>query len=103
MCYLCRADLGQEGYHHFCQHFRATGGQCKECEKCDLYRNEDETAVVKKAREVAEKEWWANEGKGVSKDLVVKSQPLLGANWWDWRVWENWTDVLTERLVLIRV
>lgn len=103
MCYLCRADLGQEGYHHFCQHFRATGGQCKECEKCDLYRNEDETAVVKKAREIAEKEWWANEGKGVSKDLVVKSQPLLGANWWDWRVWENWIDVLVEKMILVRV
>lgn len=103
MCYLCRADLGQEGYHHFCQHFRANGGQCKECEKCDLYRNEDETAVIKKARGIAEKEWWSNEGKGVSKDLVVRTQPLLGVNWWDWSVWENWIDILVERLVLVRV
>ncbi|KAE9981083.1 hypothetical protein EG328_011880 [Venturia inaequalis] len=103
MCYLCRADLGQEGYHHFCQHFRANGGQCKECEKCDLYRNEDETAVIKKARGIAEKEWWSNEGKGVSKDLVARTQPLLGVNWWDWSVWENWIDMLVERLVLVRV
>jgi hypothetical protein len=103
MCYLCRADLGQEGYHHFCQHFRATGGQCKECEKCDLYRNEDETTVVTKAKEIAEKEWWENEGKGVSKDFVVKNQPLLGGDWWDWRVWEGWIDDLVEKLVLVRV
>ncbi|QDS69495.1 hypothetical protein FKW77_006814 [Venturia effusa] len=103
MCYLCRADLGQEGYHHFCQHFRATGGQCQECDKCDLYRNEDETAVVKKAKEIAEKEWWENEGKGVSKDVVMRSQPLLGTNWWDWRAWEDWIDILVERLVLVRV
>lgn len=103
MCYLCRADLGQEGYQHFCQHFRAAGGQCKECEKCDLYRNEDETAVVKKAKVIAEKEWWENEGKGVSKDFVDKNQPLLGGNWWEWRVWEGWVDDLVEKLVVVRV
>lgn len=103
MCYLCRADVGQEGYQHFCQHFRATGSQCKECERCDLYGDEDATAVIKKAREIAEKEWWKNEGKGVSKDLVVLNQTLLGAGWWDWRVWEKLIDTLVENMVLVRV
>jgi hypothetical protein len=46
-----------EGYRHFCQHFRPAGGRCTECEKCDLYRSEDEDEIVRRAGMRAEKEW----------------------------------------------
>ena len=45
MCYTCRQGLGgrgNEGYEHFCQHFRPAGGKCAACDKCDLYLGEDE-------------------------------------------------------------
>ncbi|KAF2805492.1 uncharacterized protein BDZ99DRAFT_106216 [Mytilinidion resinicola] len=42
MCYVCRADIREQSYAHFCQHFREQPGVCKICERCDLYRTEDE-------------------------------------------------------------
>lgn len=75
MCYVCRNEIGKEGYGHFCQHFRELGGRCKECDRCDLYIVEDEDAVVRRAAERAEKEWADREGK---KDGVTSpgfSQP----------------------------
>ena len=83
MCYLCRKALTRssagaaanagganggaagdgEGYQHFCPHFRPVPGRpCIECQKCDLYRNEDEDLVVKKAGEEAERQWRIREG-----------------------------------------
>ena len=79
MCYVCRQGLGRggnrglvrggneeegegEGYRHFCQHFRPTGGRCTECDRCDLYRGEDEDEVVGLAGERAEREWREREG-----------------------------------------
>ena len=79
MCYLCRKALGapslleypragrpaedMEGYRHFCEHFRINPGRsCTECRKCDLYRSEDEDAIVKRAGETAEMEWRVREG-----------------------------------------
>ncbi|MCJ1387335.1 hypothetical protein MMC18_000177 [Xylographa bjoerkii] len=53
-----------EGYRHFCQHFRPAGGTCGECEKCDLYRAENEDEIVRRAGERAEKEWREREGLG---------------------------------------
>ena len=70
MCYVCRQGLGSrglggedgEGYRHFCQHFRPKGGRCGECDKCDLYKGEDEDVTVRRAGEVAEREWRIREG-----------------------------------------
>ena len=74
MCYVCREGLASQGYHHFCQHFRDRPGQnCQECNKCDLYRVEDEDAVVKRAREAAEKEWWAKQNPGANGGELMKS------------------------------
>jgi hypothetical protein len=42
MCYVCRQDVEQQGYQHFCQHFRPLGGACKTCNRCGLYDKEDE-------------------------------------------------------------
>lgn len=57
-----------EGYRHFCQHFRPAGGRCAECDKCDLYRGEDEEEVVRRAGERAEREW--REREGLAGDVV---------------------------------
>ena len=51
-----------EGYRHFCQHFRPMGGRCTECDKCDLYRGEDEDEIVRRAGERAEREWRRKQG-----------------------------------------
>lgn len=56
-------DLQPEGYKHFCEHFRAVpGSRCTECDKCDLYRTEDEEEVARRAGEEAERAWRIREG-----------------------------------------
>lgn len=58
MCYLCRADVGEEQYDHFCPHFRARPGEpCRECQKCLLFQEENEDEVLQSARAKAEEEW----------------------------------------------
>lgn len=96
MCYICRQDLGKgdggEGYRHFCQHFRPLGGKCSECDKCDLYRSEDEDRIVKAAGEDAEREWREREG-------MVGVEGLKGAgddkeDWWEAKkTLQGWFDV----------
>ncbi|KAF2836055.1 hypothetical protein M501DRAFT_940607 [Patellaria atrata CBS 101060] len=76
MCYVCRQQIGKDGYGHFCQHFRVQPGRaCTECEKCDLYRTEDEDVLIKRAAEQAEREW--REKNGTDKSVQ-----------WEKRVWE---------------
>ncbi|KAL8855025.1 MAG: hypothetical protein Q9221_000222 [Calogaya cf. arnoldii] len=100
MCYVCRQGLGPmeggEGYQHFCQHFRYEAGRCRECEKCDLYRAEDEDALVKAAGLEAEKEWREKQGVMSGKGKLetvgtvgrwedrgeVKSMPQAVVDWW---------------------
>jgi hypothetical protein len=63
MCYICRGEItSKEGYTHFCQHFRPHGGRCNECERCDLYGDEDEADAIRKAAAKAEKSWREKEG-----------------------------------------
>lgn len=74
MCYVCREGLANQGYHHFCQHFRDRPGlNCQECNKCDLYKVEDEDAVVKRVRDTAEKEWWATQNPGLGGDALKQT------------------------------
>jgi hypothetical protein len=42
---------------------------CRECQKCDLYRVEDEDRVVKRAKDKAEREWWDTQGEGKKEGL----------------------------------
>lgn len=42
LSYVCRRDVQDVGYQHFCQHFRPLGGACTLCDKCGLYDKEDE-------------------------------------------------------------
>ncbi|PWW73996.1 hypothetical protein C7212DRAFT_299441 [Tuber magnatum] len=59
MCYVCRAEIGSESYKHFCQHFRQVPGTpCDECDRCDLYVQEDEAAAIDRAAEKAEAEYF---------------------------------------------
>ena len=81
-----RLDDGEgEGYQHFCQHFRQAGGRCGECEKCDLYRAEDEDEIVRQAGQKAEQEWREKEGLG--KEVVTIEGS--GKRQWRWGVQEG--------------
>ncbi|POR32284.1 E3 ubiquitin-protein ligase [Tolypocladium paradoxum] len=68
MCYVCRADLGDEGYRHFCDHFRPDGDPrpCRECERCNLWESEDIEQVLTEAREEAERKWKEMEKRDLS-------------------------------------
>jgi len=106
MCYVCRKDIGNgEGYRHFCEHFRPTGGRgCGQCNKCDLYRCEDEEVVVRKAKEEAEKRWIEAGGenekvlKGAKRKLEAVSGEVGGFASWPGD-WESALDLLVEAIV----
>ncbi|KAF1353858.1 hypothetical protein BDV97DRAFT_290514 [Delphinella strobiligena] len=81
MCYVCRQEIGfREGYSHFCQHFRERPGtRCRECDKCDLYVAEDEDGVIKRAAQLAEKEWIEREAsKAGTGSLVARDRAKYG-------------------------
>ena len=86
MCYVCRHDLGcdQGGgvYSHFCQHFRPGGGKCRDCDKCDLYKDGDEERQVKMAGEKAEKEWREMEDMVGVKGIGGGQEELAKGRWW---------------------
>ena len=75
MCYVCRADLSDEGYRHFCEHFRPDGDPkpCKECDRCNLWENENTDLVLQQAREEAERRWKETE----KRDLSVTERSFL--------------------------
>ena len=57
---MCRQDIGNQKYDHFCQHFRIVpGSDCSECKKCDLFQKERDDVAVANAARKAEKEWIA--------------------------------------------
>lgn len=101
MCYVCRQGLAQEGYHHFCQHFRERPGQaCSECKKCDLYRVEDEERVVKRAKERAETEWWEQQGDGAKKGLQKEAGKKKGSIKGIEKNWEGWLEGVLETVLV---
>lgn len=90
MCYICRAEItSKEGYSHFCQHFRPHGGRCSECERCDLYGDEDEGDAIRKAAEGAEKIWREREGMEMAGGDADATKAMVDAlvgkkgRWWD--------------------
>ncbi|KAI9851092.1 MAG: hypothetical protein M1838_004524 [Thelocarpon superellum] len=115
MCYVCRKEIGNEGYRHFCEHFRPKGaGACEVCDKCDLYRAEDEARAVRQAAEDAEREWRSNEtgagGRALEDwrwerrdDFAGTSGGLsgigsgsgggAGATWLRPSTWQGWTHL----------
>ncbi|KIW19558.1 hypothetical protein PV08_00131 [Exophiala spinifera] len=118
MCYLCRKNIGKagdnteggEGYRHFCEHFRPTPGmKCSECDKCDLYRAEDEDAQVKSAGEEAERLWREREGMVGVKGLEDAVGNVAGEDTIWRRIWDGrWTiqgvvDAAVERCVFVDI
>ncbi|KAK6440869.1 hypothetical protein LTR95_002911 [Oleoguttula sp. CCFEE 5521] len=104
MCYTCRCEITvKEGYQHFCQHFRPAGGKCSQCERCELYGDEDEEAVVRSAVEKAEREWMEkgkedeSEGEGRARRAVVEA--VVGRKEVKW--WEVWLDAVVDVLMEI--
>jgi hypothetical protein len=68
MCYVCRADLTEEGYRHYCDHFRPDGDPrpCTECDRCNLWESEDTEEVLRQARIEAERKWRDAEKRDLS-------------------------------------
>ncbi|KAJ9154738.1 Ring finger protein [Pleurostoma richardsiae] len=73
MCYVCRRDIsGTEGddagYRHFCDHFRPEGDPrpCTQCNRCNLWESEDTEAVLRQAKEEAERKWREAERRDLS-------------------------------------
>ena len=80
MCYVCRQEItSKEGYGHFCQHFRPSGGTCGECERCDLYGEEDEGLAIRRAADVAEKAWREKEGAAAKDGDEMATQLMVEA------------------------
>jgi hypothetical protein len=118
MCYLCRKNIGKagnndaggEGYRHFCEHFRPVPGQqCHECNKCDLYKAEDEDVMVKNAGEEAERQWREKEGMVGVKGLETavgnvggEDTPLKRFLQGDWSV-QGISDWAVDSLVIVKV
>ncbi|CAK4030847.1 E3 ubiquitin- ligase RNF216-like [Lecanosticta acicola] len=98
MCYVCRAEIGKEGYVHFCQHFRPHGGVCGECERCDLYGDEDEESVLRRAVEGAEREWRErNDGEDGQEGSRRMIEVIVGDRKKGW--WEGWVDGVVEAVL----
>lgn len=101
MCYCCRQEItSKEGYGHFCQHFRPVGGRCTECERCDLYGDENEEIAIRRAAEVAEKTWREKEGRkeGNSEATKAMVEALVGQHKGP-GYWESWLDAFVDVLV----
>jgi hypothetical protein len=76
---VCRADIRKESYKHFCQHFRQVPGTaCEECDRCDLYVQEDEDAAISHAAENAEAEYFQKHKKPEKWNYKKKGNPNLG-------------------------
>lgn len=123
MCYLCRKNIGKtgdnegaEGYRHFCEHFRPVPGvKCTQCEKCDLYKNEEEDILVRKAGEEAERAWRDREGmkNEVSRkeveSLKIDHNGVVGrTNVWDKLRRGDWTlqgmvNEIVANIITVRI
>lgn len=58
MCYLCRQGIKDVLYGHFCDHFRCVPGEsCRQCNKCDLYKDPNDDAAMAKAARKAKKQF----------------------------------------------
>ncbi|CAJ2513545.1 Uu.00g016640.m01.CDS01 [Anthostomella pinea] len=68
MCYCCRKDIGKDGYQHFCPHFRVEGdgSPCKECNKCNLWEQENTDVTLRRAKEEVERKWRDTERRELS-------------------------------------
>ena len=101
MCYICRQEItSKEGYSHFCQHFRPNGGRCSECDRCDLYGDEDEETAIRDAAEAAEKAWRDRENGREGNEMATKAmvEALVGQAR-GVKTWEIWLDAIVDAVI----
>lgn len=106
MCYVCRADLSDDGYRHFCDHFRPDGDPrpCKECDRCNLWESEDTDKVLQDAREEAEHKWKALENRdlsGAEKAFLETGVAVRSAGGGANRLWSSGKLTIPETLDFI--
>lgn len=101
MCYICRQEItSKEGYSHFCQHFRPSGGRCTECERCDLYGDEDEEMAIRNAAEAAEKAWKDKENGREGNELATKAMvDALVGQARAVKTWQVWLDAVVDAVI----
>lgn len=110
MCYVCRQEIGKESYAHFCQHFKPDPGRsCVECERCDLYKTEDEDVMIRRAAKAAERRWREREGgQGLGWELRASAPhtfscdptvSMFGPGFWKNETWESWLDLVMETFI----
>jgi hypothetical protein len=81
--------------------------KCTECDKCDLYRGEDEDEAVRRAGEEAERAWREKEGMVGVKGLEGAVGKIGGEeSWWEaWKRgrvgWQEGMDWVVERCVVL--
>ena len=103
MCYVCRADISEVGYRHFCDHFRPEGDAraCGECSRCNLWETEDTEALLREAKEEVERRWVEGEGKelsGAERAFLETGVKRAGNE----KTWKSWTvPSLPEALDLL--
>lgn len=105
MCYICRADIGKEGYKHFCQHFRQVPGTtCADCDKCDLYVQEDEEAAIREAAMKAEEEYFKSHDVPATwkynKDKIGPVKLNNSLVWLDLNTLQNYFDRVLEEIIV---
>ncbi|KAI0815818.1 hypothetical protein GGR55DRAFT_364712 [Xylaria sp. FL0064] len=100
MCYVCRKDIGapNEGYQHFCPHFRPEGDgrPCTECNKCNLWETENTDAILRKAKADAERRWRETERRELTN--AEKAYLESGAGYADGMGFANRRGVIDSAL-----
>ncbi|KAI1273171.1 hypothetical protein F5Y07DRAFT_377550 [Xylaria sp. FL0933] len=100
MCYVCRKDIGapNEGYQHFCPHFRPEGDgrPCTECDKCNLWETENTDATLRKAKADAERRWRETERRELTN--AEKAYLESGAGYADGMGFANKRGVIDSAL-----
>ena len=71
-----------------------------ECEKCDLYGDEDEEAAIRSAAEAAEKAWKEKEGGRQEDERATKAMvdAFIGQAR-GVKYWEAWLDIVVDAVV----
>lgn len=72
-----------------------------ECERCDLYGDEDEEAAIRAAAEVAEQTWREREGGKEGDERAAKAMvEVVVGKGRELQFWEAWLDAVVDCLVI---
>ncbi len=92
MCYICRKDIGEESYRHFCDHFRDPDIEsCTICNKCELYRVPDQEAAIREAARRAKCEWVTRQSLQMA-GIKINMDAMHGSD----MGWASWYAMFEE-------